>query len=156
MDARTHPRTRISVPVELHCTRRDRYHSRKTGDISPGGLFISGSPCGATGSEFEVLVPCEGSGDPLCLNARIARVAPDGFGMQFTGASPGQLRLLEQVIQPNWDGKDPFEGLMIFAAREPVVDLAGWLRLTSLVCGEYQRCALAHARSGARLEPTGR
>ena len=157
MDARRHSRTRVSVPVQLYCPRRNSYHDRKTGDISPGGLFVNGSPCGVAGSEFNVFVDCAGTEDPLCLKTQIARVAPKGFGMQFTGLSSSQIMLLEKVIQPDWDGKDPLEGLMIFAVREHVVDLADWLRLTSLVCGEYQRRAraLSHARTNSSLRQAG-
>jgi len=153
MDARVHPRTRLSVPVQLYCNRRNSYHNRKTGNISPGGLFINGSPCGSMGSEFDIFMECVETDDPLRVRAQITRVAHNGFGMQFTGIDSCQIRLLEKVIQPDWDGRDPFEGLLIFAAREEVTDLADWLRLTSLVCNQYQRFALSQSRSGKHLHP---
>ncbi|MFQ5644581.1 MAG: PilZ domain-containing protein [Thiogranum sp.] len=156
MDTRTHPRTRVSVSVQLYCARRNSYHNGKTGDISPGGLFVNGSPCGTTGAEFDVFVECPETQDPLRFRAQIARVAPNGFGLQFTAVSPGQLELIEGMIRPDWDGRDTFEGLMIFAAREQVVDLADWLRLTSLVCGEYQRRALSQSLAGNGFKDTGR
>jgi len=34
-----------------------------------------------------------------------------------------------------------YEGLIIFAARESIVELSEWMRLTSLVCNQYRRCA---------------
>lgn len=156
MDARTYPRTRLSVPVRISCSRRNSCHNRITSDISPGGLFVNGSPCGRAGSEFDVCMDCAELEDPLCLSALIAHIVPSGFGMQFTKISSSQLLLLENVIQPNWDGKDAFEGLMIFAAREQTVGLADWLRLTSLVSGDYQRRALSHSRTKNEQNPGSR
>jgi hypothetical protein len=46
---------------------------------------------------------------------------------------------LENVIWPKWDGRELFEGLLIVAPHENIVDLAGWMRLTSLLCKEYRR-----------------
>jgi hypothetical protein len=44
---------------------------------------------------------------------------------------------------PKWDGNNVYEGLIIFAEREDITDLSEWLRLTSLVCNQYRRCARA-------------
>jgi len=52
-----------------------------------------------------------------------------------------------------------YEGLIIFAERENIVDLSEWLRLTSLVwwlrltslvCNQYRRCARAQTLSKSR------
>ena len=51
---------------------------------------------------------------------------------------------------PKWDGDNMYEGLIIFAERENIVDLSEWLRLTSLVCNQYRRCARAQTLSKSR------
>ncbi|GEM_PF-6046696 len=51
---------------------------------------------------------------------------------------------------PEWDGQDMFEGLIIFAARESVVELSEWMRLTSLVCNQYRHCARGRCLSQGR------
>ena len=43
-----------------------------------------------------------------------------------------------------------FEGLIIFAAVEPAVELSDWMRLTSLVCNQYRHCARGHYLSKVR------
>ena len=48
-------------------------------------------------------------------------------------------RLLEDIIWPKWDGEQLFEGLLIVAPHEDIVDLADWMRLTSLLCNQYRR-----------------
>jgi len=45
MEARAHPRSRLSVPVGLYCADKNRYYRRKINNISVGGLFVSGTPC---------------------------------------------------------------------------------------------------------------
>jgi hypothetical protein len=136
----------MSVAVNLFCPEQNTYHKRTTSDISPCGLFVSGSPCGHAGREFDVTLECP-ENEPLCFRAQVARTSSHGFGMRLTDISPGHRERLERLVEPDWDGEDIFEGLLIFASREHVVDLAGWLRLTSLVCREYRRCAQLHSRS---------
>ncbi len=36
-----------------------------------------------------------------------------------------------------------FEGLIIFSTGESVIELSEWMRLTSLVCNQYRKCARA-------------
>ena len=71
--------------------------------------------------------------------AQVARVATNGFALQFNQLDEYKMRTLEHLIWPKWDGKQLFEGLLIVAPRTDIDDLAGWMRLTSLLCHQYRR-----------------
>ena len=65
-------------------------------------------------------------------------------------SSSTRTKMPEDVLMPKWDGDNMYEGLIIFAERENIVDLSEWLRLTSLVCNQYRRCARAQTLSKSR------
>jgi hypothetical protein len=147
VEARAHPRTRLSVPVGLYCADKKRYYRRKINNISVGGLFVSGSPCGRTGTQLEVIVnPVNRALQPSDrYTARIVRSSVSGFAMQFSHLDAQKTGALEEVIWPKWDGENMFEGLLIIAPHEDIVDLAGWMRLTSILCNQYRRlCCKNH------------
>ena len=147
MEARAHPRTRLSVPVGLYCADKHTYYRRKISNISVGGLFVSGSPCGRTGTRLEVVVnPINRPLQPSDrYAAQVVRSSISGFALQFNRLNDQKLQALEEVIWPKWDGENMFEGLLIIAAHENIVDLAGWMRLTSILCNQYRRlCGKNH------------
>ena len=147
MEARAHPRTRLSVPVGLYCADKNRYYRRKISNISLGGLFISGASCGRSGIQLGVTVnpvnrALESSDR---YPAQLIRRSVSGFALKFDPLDEQRMRVLEEVIWPKWDGEQLFEGLLIVAPHTDIVDLAGWMRLTSLLCNQYRRlCGKNH------------
>ena len=153
MDARTYPRSRLSVPVKLHCNARNCHLMGKVKDISASGMFVIAPARAQTGWKFDVCMDFPSWKSEQYLNATVQRITSNGFGMQFQLDRHVQ-QMLEEVLLPNWDGDNVYEGLISFAVRESVVDFSEWLRLTSLVCNQYRRCARGHtlAQSGKKPE----
>ncbi len=147
MEARAHPRTRLSVPVGLYCADKNRCYRRKINNISVGGLFVSGSPCGHSGVQLEVIVnPTERAPQSSDrYTTEVVRSSASGFALKFNHLDERKKRVLEDITWPKWDGEKLFEGLLIVAPHEDIVDLAGWMRLTSLLCNQYRRlCCKNH------------
>jgi hypothetical protein len=147
VDARAHPRTRLSVPVGLYCASQNTYYRRKISNISVGGLFVSGTPCGRHGSQLEVIVnPVNRELRPSDrYRAQVVRSSLSGFALRFNDLDEEKRRSLDEVIWPKWDGEKLFEGLLIIALHEDIADLAGWMRLTSILCNQYRRlCGKNH------------
>lgn len=147
MEARAHPRTRLSFPVGLYCADKNRYYLRKIKNISGGGLFVSGSPCELSGVQVEVIInPTKQVPQPSDrYTTEVVRSSASGFALKFNHLDEQRKRALEDIMWPRWDGKELFEGLLIVAPHENIVDLAGWMRLTSLLCNQYRRlCCKKH------------
>jgi len=147
MEARAHPRSRLSVPVGLYCADKNRYYRRKINNISVGGLFVSGTPCARNSTRLEVTInPAKRVQEaPDRYTAEVARSSASGFALKFNHLDEQKRRLLEDIIWPKWDGEQLFEGLLIVAPHEDIVDLADWMRLTSLLCNQYRRlCCRNH------------
>jgi hypothetical protein len=133
--------------VGLYCADKNRYYRRKISDISVGGLFVSGSPCGRSGAQLEVMVnPANRAQQPSDrYTTEVVRSSVSGFALKFDQLDEQKKHALEDLIWPKWDGENMFEGLLIVAPHEDIVDLAGWMRLTSLLCNQYRRlCAKNH------------
>lgn len=147
MEARAHPRLNLRLNTELVCVSSRTCHRRQVQNISMGGLFIAGDACTRPGMEVSVVVA------PLYsevqhsrqLPARVVRTSGSGFAVQFSDLSSKDCRLLKQLMEPEWDGKNVFEGLLIVAAREHVMSLSECLRLTSVICDRYRH--LCEAKS---------
>ena len=147
MDARAHPRTRLAVPVGLYCADKNRYYRRKINNISVGGLFVSGSPCERSGAQLEVIVNPTTQAPQASdrYTTEVVRSSASGFALKFNHLDEQRELALEDIIWPKWDGEELFEGLLIVAPHEDIVDLAGWMRLTSLLCNQYRRlCCKNH------------
>ena len=141
MEERAHQRSRLSVPVGLYCADKNRYYRRKINNISVGGLSVSGTPCGRNGTRLEVIINPANRAQKAFVRytAEVARTSASGFALKFNHLDEQEKRLLEDIIWPKWNGKELFEGLLIVAPHEDIVDLAGWMRLTSLLCNQYRR-----------------
>lgn len=146
MELRAHPRTRLSLPVGLYCPDKNTYYRRKIGNISIGGMFISGTSCARKGTGLDVIVNPGGNHveESERYNAHIVRNSTEGFALSFHNLGETERKMLQEIIWPDWDGKNNFEGMLIVAARQNVDGLSGWLRLTSLVCNEYKRACCMH------------
>jgi len=147
VEARTHPRSRLSVPVGLYCADKNRYYRRKINNISVGGLFVSGTPCARNGTRLEVIInPANRAQEAFVrYTAEVARTSASDFALKFNHLDEQEKRLLEDIIWPKWNGKELFEGLLIVAPHEDIVDLAGWMRLIFVLCNQYRRlCCKNH------------
>jgi len=146
MDARTYPRSRLSIAVDLHCSARNCHLQGKIQDISAGGMFVIAPTRVQTGWQFDTCMKLPIWKEAQHINAIVRRIAGNGFALQFL-VDGGVQKMLEEMLLPDWDGDNVYEGLIIFAARETADDFAEWLRLTSLVCNQYRRYARAHTWS---------
>jgi len=147
VEARTHPRSRLSVPVGLYCADKNKYYRRKINNISVGGLFVSGTPCARNGTRLEVIVnPARRAQEASDrFTAEVVRSSASGFALKFNHLDKRKIRMLDDIIWPEWDGEELFESLLIVARHEDIVDLAGWMRLTSVLCNQYRRlCCKNH------------
>lgn len=113
-------------------------------DISTGGMFVlAPSPRAQAGWEFDIRMKFPSWKNEQRINATVRRITHYGFALQFV-LDTATHQLLEDVLLPNWDGNNIYEGLILFSELENTVSFSQWLRLTSLVCNEYRQCARAH------------
>ena len=78
---------------------------------------------------------------------RIGGLQAQDYFRKIMDAGTHSRRRLPVPVGSHWNGDNMYEGLIIFAERENIVDLSEWLRLTSLVCNQYRRCARAQTLS---------
>ncbi len=155
MEARAHPRSSLALKTELVCLNTQVHYQRCIRNISMGGLFVSGTPCGNTGLEVSLFVtpmnkPVEES---KRFPARIIRTSNSGFAIKFGDIDDRDTRILDMLTKPQWDGKNLFDGLLIAAAHEHVMSLSECLRLTSVVCNDYRRMRAVAACLDMRDRP---
>jgi hypothetical protein len=89
VEARAHPRSRLTVPVGLYCADKNRYYRRKINNIRVGGLFVSGTPYARNGTRLEVIV------NP----ARRAQEASDRFTAEVVRSSASGFALFSQWLR---------------------------------------------------------
>ncbi len=145
MNSRTHTRHNLSMKVALYCKIKNCHLQGQVRDISTGGMFIMApAPRAQTGWRFDISMHFPSWKNEQHINATVNRVTSHGFALQFLLDTVTQ-QMLEDVLLPNWDGNNVYEGMVLFAEREHIVDFSEWLRLTSLVCNQYRQCARARA-----------
>ena len=131
-DARKHQRTSCRLPVDLFCGADQRRLNCHTRNICLGGLFAEGAQCMQVGDRVRVeLAP--NSGARLQLDGRIARTTGDGAALRFVDNSPATMEILEALLSPDWQGGHLLDGVIKTAPWYGDNDLAGWMRLTSIV-----------------------
>jgi hypothetical protein len=131
-DAREHPRFGCRLPVDVFAeseTGRCRCEIR---DVSYSGLFAVGTGNLRPGEKVRLAIGPRESG-ALHLDAVVSRVTPSGVAFAFEGNSPATLEVLDTLLNPHWDGVDLLQGVITAGTRYGSRDLAGWMRLTSLV-----------------------
>lgn len=132
-DARKQPRFGCRLPVDVFAESeggRCRCHVR---DVSYSGLFAVGHSTNLRpGDKVRLALGPQESG-ALHLDARVARVTPGGVAFEFEGNSPATMEVLNALVNPHWDGVDLLQGVITAGTRYGSRDLAGWMRLTSLV-----------------------
>ena len=131
-DARHHQRIAYHLPVDIYCGPQEERRECKTRDIGLGGFFAVGATCVRENDKVHVeLGPNDG--DKLHLSGRVARISHGGAGLQFVGNSPATLEVLRALLVPDWDGGNLLDGVVKIAPWYRENDLAGWMRLTSIV-----------------------
>ena len=78
------------------------------------------------------------SGAKLHLDGRITRTTSNGAGLQSVGNSPATMEVLQALLSPDWDGGYLLDGVVKIAPWYGDNNLAGWMRLTSIV-SDWQR-----------------
>ncbi|MCB1774152.1 MAG: PilZ domain-containing protein [Gammaproteobacteria bacterium] len=131
-EARRHPRIGYRLAVDVFCGNETTRRQCHTQDIGLGGLFAVGGQCLQREDEVQVELGPPGPGT-LHLTGRVARVNANGAGVQFVGNSAATIEVLTALIEPKWDGQNLLDGIISIAPWYRQNDLAGWMRLTSLV-----------------------
>ena len=147
MNARKHPRTKTSFQVTLINKAGSTVQTRIVNNISHAGFFVSSLNSLKRYDEYDLLVKRPGTADSSLLPSRVSRVGPDGCGFEFLNLQTAQRQLLNQLINPDWDGKDLLEGVMMYGPLEETTDFASCMRLTSLLGRRYKRSARAYLLS---------
>jgi hypothetical protein len=137
-DARRHPRIAYRLAVEVYCDNKAKRQRCYTRDFGIGGLFAVGGECLRTDDEVSVELGPSRQG-ALHVEGRIARVSTEGAGVEFAGNSPATIEILQALLQPDWEGGNLLDGVITIAPwYQRGDDLAGWMRLTSIV-SDWQR-----------------
>jgi len=91
-DQRKNPRIDLYVKVRV---KHQGLHKVK--DFSIGGLFIETNSSSQfnPGDEIELVLKLPQESDPMRLDARVARVAADGIGVEFVNLMPKEAVALE-------------------------------------------------------------
>lgn len=141
MEARANQRVRLDLPVGMFAAGQPDIVKRHTGDISTGGLYVKGASWGRTGMDIEIVIDPDGVGGSSAkpITGEIVRQGANGFAVRFKYLGAEHIRQLEELIWPEWNGENLFDGMMILIMREQVTDLASWMRLTSILCRYYKR-----------------
>jgi hypothetical protein len=131
-DARKHPRFGCRLPVDVFAESEAGRCRCVIKDVSYNGLFAIGSGNLRPGDAVRLAIGPR-DGDTLHLDARVARVTSSGVAFTFVGNSPATMEVLDALLNPYWDGVDLLQGVITAGTRYGSRDLAGWMRLTSLV-----------------------
>lgn len=136
-DVRRHPRIAYRLAVDLFCNEDPGGRQCHTRDIGLGGMFAEGGDCLKRNEAVRLELGPTGRGR-LHLGARVNRVSTSGAALEFVDNSPATLEVLDALLQPKWDGGNLLDGVITIAPWYRQTDLAGWMRLTSIV-SDWQR-----------------
>lgn len=136
-EARNHHRVNFRLPVNLFKQSATESQVCLSRDIGYGGLYAEGAQAFEQGESLRLVIAPD-SGDALHLDGRVVRRSSSGIGCEFVGNSPASMEVLQALLSPTWDGENLLDGVVSFAPWYRDNDLAGWMRLTSLV-SDWQR-----------------
>lgn len=131
-DARQHQRIGFRLPVDLYCGEDDTRRVCFTRDIGLGGLFADGLRCLAPGDPVHIAIS-PGEHGRLDLDSKVTRVNDEGAALKFIDNSPASMEVLQALLTPDWSGGHLLDGVLRIAPWYRDSDLAGWMRLTSIV-----------------------
>lgn len=156
-EARKHPRVDYRLAVDLYCADDGTQHHCYTQNIGLGGMYALGLLGVRPGASARVSFGREDQG-ALQILGLVTRVGADGAGLAFSGNVPTAINTLDELLQPDWDGENLLEGVMRIAPWYRNNDLAGWMRLTTMV-SDWQRLttpAQREFRRSLRRQPNRR
>lgn len=136
-EARNNQRVAFRLPVNLFKPSDTRAQACYSRDIGYGGIFAVGAGSCAEGEPLRIAIG-PGNSDALHLDGRVVRTCSNGAGCEFVGNSPANMEVLQALLSPTWDGESLLEGVVKFAPWYRDNNLAGWMRLTSMV-SDWQR-----------------
>ena len=142
-ESRYHPRTAFRFALNLFRSNDRQSVTCVSHDICRGGLFAAGVHGFRENEPVRVVIGPDRA-DALHLNARVVRTENHGLACEFVDNSPASLEVLDALLTPTWDGENLLDGVMRFAPWGRHDDLAGWMRLTSLV-SDWQRLGRQHS-----------
>jgi hypothetical protein len=131
-EARKHTRVAFRLPLDLYCGADTRARRCRSRDIGLGGVFAYGVCALREDAEIRVVLDPD-SHTGLHMNARVRRVSANGVACEFVDNSPPSVEVLKALLTPTWDGENLLDGVARFAPWDRADDLAGWMRLTSMV-----------------------
>jgi hypothetical protein len=136
-DVRQHPRAAYRLAVDLYCGEDETWHHCHTANIGRGGLFAIGVLCLRPGDNVRVSLGRRQRG-ALQLHSQVARVSQVGAGLAFGGNGQAKMEMLAELLSPDWDGENLLEGVIKIGPWYRDEDLAGWMRMTSML-SDWQR-----------------
>lgn len=131
-EARKNTRVAFRFPLDLYCGADTQARRCRSRDIGLGGVFAYGVCALHEGAEIRVVLDPD-SHARLHLDARVRRFNANGMACEFVGNSPASMEVLAALLTPTWDGENLLDGVARFAPWDSADDLAGWMRLTSMV-----------------------
>jgi hypothetical protein len=131
-EARKYPRIPFRMLVDVYDESTTQPSTYQTRDIGLDGLFALKMLGRRPGQRIHLSL-----GGPhrngLHLNAEVSELTADGAAIVFVDNSAATLEMLETLLAPKWDGNNLLEGVVGMAPWDDSRNLAGWMRLTSLV-----------------------
>lgn len=118
--------------VDVFCSSQGVHRRCRTVSIGLDGLFVIGSPALRPQADVTVTIH-DPHQDDLQIRCKVTAVTLDGVRLGFDNPSPATLERLEALIGPTWNGKDLLEGVLTLANHSDIRDLAGLLRLTTIM-----------------------
>jgi hypothetical protein len=131
-EARNNPRVAFRLPLDLYRGTETAPQRCQSNNICLGGIFANGARTLRENTDVRVVIDPD-SHTGLHLDAQVRRVSASGVACQFVSNSAATLEVLAALLTPTWDGENLLDGVTRFAPWNQADDLAGWLRLTSMV-----------------------
>ena len=144
----TRPSQRVSFRLGVDVLHCDGATPRRclTRDICIDGLFATGVQGLAVGQVVHLTIGGDG-GERIDLDARVVGLGSDGADFEFVGVGTQQHEALRRMLTPSWSGTYLLDGVVRMAPWYRENNLAGWLRLTSLV-SDWHRLTQRSALTG--------
>lgn len=108
----------------------------RTANIGMKGVFLPRTFNRPLGSVCKLIIHDQAQ-EPLKIKARVTHLANGGVGFTFTNPANSEKQRLEKIMNPQWDGKDFMEGvMMILRYSQPTTELKDCLSMTHLLSSQ--------------------
>jgi hypothetical protein len=138
-DMRACPRIKYKLEIDLFCERKGSNRQCYTHNVCNDGMFVVGVLCLRPGDTVNVALGDRDKG-ALELDCIVNRVTLDGVGVKFTGNSAQKMAMLRELLTPEWDGRNLWDGMIKLAPWCESTDFSDWMRLTSLLSHWQHSC----------------